>query len=101
MIPVAYDKISGEKVKELESNDYLTYVTQSGNNIIAEYITSYGYRYGLLLDKNCEVLADLPMLCDISEDGELFFDDKCGNIRKTRIYTLQELIAAADSVLQT
>ena len=95
--PAAYDRETGELVRELEPDAYLTYVTQVGDYVITEYISAQGERYGLLLDKNCETLADLPGLCDITADGTLVFDDMMGNLRVSRIYSIQELIALANN----
>ena len=83
------------KVRELESDAYLTYVTQVGDCVVTEYISAQGQRYGLLLDGQCRTLADLPELCDILADGTLVFDDMRGNLRQSRIYSLQELLALA------
>lgn len=94
--PVAYDLETGKTVRELEPDDYLTYVTQVGTNVITEYISAQGERYGLLLDENCDVLAELPNLCDILADGTLVFDDMRGNLRQGRIYSTQELIALGE-----
>lgn len=93
--PAAYDRASGELIRELEKDSYLTYVTQVGDYVITEYVAAKGERYGLLLDENCETLARLPYLCDIV-DGKLIFDYPSGDLRQSRIYSLQELIALAD-----
>lgn len=93
--PVAYDKESGELVRELESNAYLTYVTEVDGYIVTEYMTAQGERYGLLLNENLDTLARLPNLCDITADGHLVFDDMRGNLRQSRIYSIQELMALA------
>lgn len=95
--PSAYDRDSGSLVKELESEDYLTYVTQVDDYIIMEYMTAHGERYGLLLNESLETLAMLPNLSDILENGELLFDDMDGNLRTSCIYSLQELISLAKS----
>ena len=94
--PEVYDRESGELVCTLEPDAYLTYVTQVGDKIITEYISAQGQRYGLLLDENCDTLADLPELCDVLADGTLVFDDMRGNLRQSRIYSMQELLALAD-----
>ncbi len=94
--PEVYDRESGELVCTLEPDAYLTYVTQVGDKIITEYISAQGQRYGLLLDENCETLADLPELCDVLADGTLVFDDMRGNLRQSRIYSMQELLALVD-----
>ena len=93
--PTVYDKNTGEQVGMLESDAYLTYVTQVGEYIVTEYMTTQGERYGLLLDGDLQVLAKLPNLCDITPDGRLLFDDMKGNLRQSRIYSRQELYALA------
>lgn len=93
--PEVFDRESGEKIGELEKDAYLTYVTQVGQFVITEYISADGKRYGLLLNEDCETLARLPNLCDIV-DGELIFDYPSGDLRRSRIYSLQELCALAE-----
>lgn len=93
--PVVYDMKSGKELYLLESDDYLTYVTQVGDQLLTEYITAQGERYGLLVDSSGSVIADIPELCDILPDGTLVFDDMRGNLRQSRIYSMQELLALA------
>jgi nitrite reductase/ring-hydroxylating ferredoxin subunit len=94
--PKVYDKKSGNFVRELESDAYLTYVTQAGEYIVAQYISADGDFFGLLLNDKCETLAYLPYLCDIDAGAmELIFDYPTGNLRKSRIYDKDELIAYA------
>lgn len=88
--PEIYQRESDCFLGELEHDDYLTYATETSEGLITEYVRSDGSRYGLLLDQNLETTAFFPDLCDIW-DEELFFDDKSGNLRKCRIYSLQEL----------
>lgn len=90
--PIAYDRASGRQRFTLPSDAYLTYVTQVGDQLIAEYITADGARYGLLLNEQGETLAELPGLCDIVQD-RLVFDDQAGDLRVSRIYTIDELKA--------
>ena len=98
--PAAYDRETGDLVRELEEDAYLTYVTQVGEYIITQYVSTQneGDRYGLLLNEDCETLARLPGLCDILEDGTLVFDDDRGNLRQSRIYSTQELTALGERV---
>lgn len=98
--PAAYDRETGDLVRELEEDAYLTYVTQVGEYIITQYVSTQneGDRYGLLLNADCETLARLPGLCDILEDGTLVFDDDRGNLRQSRIYSTQELTALGERV---
>jgi len=96
--PVVYDLKTGKEVARLESDAYLTYVTQLGEYIITEYLVTEGdgSRYGLLLNRKLETLAVLPNLCDVS-DGELIFDYESGNLRHCRLYSLRELIELGDT----
>lgn len=93
--PTAYDRESGRLIRTLEEDAYLTYVTQAGDFVITEYISAEGKRYGLLLNENCETVAYLPNLCDVVGD-KLVFDDMSGNLRQSRLYSMQELFAFAD-----
>lgn len=96
--PAAYDKKTDKLVKYLEKDDYLTYVTQVNDYVVTEYITADGRRYGLLLDEEGETVAYLPQLCDIV--GEQFiFDYHKGELRKTRIYHIKELVELAQQQL--
>jgi len=89
--PIAFDLMTGELVRELERDSYLTYVTQVGEYIITEYMTGDGFRFGMLLNSQLETLAYLPFLSDIV--GEmLIFNYKTGNLRESHIYNLNELI---------
>lgn len=92
---VAYDRATGKQVAELDGDAYLTYVTQlQDGRIIAQYVTTAGDFYGVMMNEKCQVLAKLPRLCDIS-DGMAVFDYSTGNMRKTRFYTTNELIRMA------
>lgn len=92
--PIVYDRQSGAEVCRLEQDAYLTYVTQVDEYFITEYILTNGQRYGLLLNKDWETLAYLPNLCDILGE-ELIFDYRSGSLRRSEIYSLEELTARA------
>lgn len=96
--PKVYALESEELVAVLESESYLTYVTQAGDYLITEYISAEGERYGLILNEHFETLAYLPGLCDITEEY-LVFDYKSGNLRHSRLYSLQELIDLGESYI--
>lgn len=96
--PIVYDVKTGQKLAELESDGYLTYVTQTGNELITEYISTEGERYGLLLNDQFEVLAKMTNLCDVWNDS-LILDFKSGNLRQSRLYSLQELIALGEDYI--
>ena len=84
----------------MESDDYLTYVTQVGDCLITEYIAASKSRYGLLLNDRLETLAYLPGLCDIIGDDVLIFDCESGNLRQSRLYSIQELIALGETYIK-
>lgn len=93
--PTVYDKTTNKVLAELQSDDYMVYATDVEGGIIAEFINSQGQRYGLLLNEQMETLAKLPNLCDILPDGTLVFDNMRGELRESRIYSIQELTALA------
>jgi hypothetical protein len=98
--PVVYEIDTDKKITELETDSYLTYVTElnidAENYIITEYISAAGERYGILLDEDLQKLAYLPELCDVSDNMPVF-DYESGNLRQCRLYSLQELIALGES----
>ncbi len=117
--PEVYSLKTGKKLFDLITEDYLTYVTQVGDYIVTEYLTAGGERYGLLLNEDCETLARLPTLCDIeyqpgTQNGEqnekqsevqsevhFIFDDGLGNLRQSRLYSLDELVDMAKAWEET
>lgn len=93
-----YDRRTGRLLTVLEKDSYLTYVTQKGEYLITEYVSAAGERYGLLLDRDLQILAYLPGLCDIT-DGYLVFDYDSGNLRQCPLYSMEELIAMGEEFL--
>lgn len=93
--PEVYDITTNKLVAALEADSYLTYVTEAGDNLITEYVDAEGNRFGLLLDENFETLAYLPYLCDVSDDT-LIFDYHSGDLRQSRLYSIQELISLGE-----
>ena len=93
--PEVYDKASGEQIGVLEFDGSLMYAYQAGEYLIAQYMSllNYNERFGVLLDRNLQALADLPGLTDVLPDGTLVFDDTVGNLRESRIYSIEDLIA--------
>ena len=94
--PVVYDSETGRQLAVLKENGYLTYVSQVGDYLITEYIATSGERYGLLLDGRLEKLAYLPGLCDTTED-KLIFDCGSGNLRQSRLYSIQDLVGLGEA----
>ena len=90
--PTAYNRKTGKLAGELEKDAYLTYVTQVGEYLVVQYVTAEGEYFGQLLDRKCQVLAQLPWLCDVVGE-RLIFDYPTGNLRESRIYDREELIA--------
>lgn len=97
--PTVYDKKTGKLICTLNEEGYLTYITQVGDYIVAQYVTTDDYYYGVLLDSQCRALATLPHLSDVF-DGELYFDYPTGDMRKSRIYNIKELISMAQDELK-
>mgnify|MGYP001851097304 CR=1 FL=1 len=96
--PVAYDRKTGRKIATLSTDAYLTYITQTANGLVAQYITAEGYFYGELLDDQCRVLATLPYLCDVVGE-RLIFDYPTGNVRESPIYPVDNLLQMAQDIL--
>ena len=89
--PAAYSLKTGKKIRDLEKDAYLTYVTQMGEYVVSEYITMNAERFAILLDgTNLQSLAYLPQLTDISGD-KLLFNYRMGVLRESRIYSIDEL----------
>jgi hypothetical protein len=98
--PKVYDVKTDKYIMDLESDAYLTYVTQLDGYIITEYASYDGERYGYLLNQNLEKLAYLPKLCDVTADEMLIFDDESGNLRQSRLYSIQELVELGENYTQ-
>ena len=97
--PSVFDIESDKLICELKEDGYLTYITQVGKYIIAQYVTVDNYYYGVLMNDKCETLAILPHLTDVYDD-ELYFDYSSGNMRKTSIYSIDELKKIAQEELR-
>lgn len=93
--PRIYDVQSGKLIAVLEEDANLTYITEVGEYVIAEYINTEGKRYGALLNKKFEVLAYFPDMCDYA-DGKVVFDTGSGNLVESPVYSLDELIEMAE-----
>lgn len=97
--PEVYERETGELVAILEEDAYLTYVSQVGVNILTEYISTSGERFGVLLNHDLEKTAVLPGLCDFWEDM-LIFEDKTGILRHSRLYSPQELMTLGETYIE-
>ncbi len=93
--PRVYDIQSGKLIAILEEDAGLTYITEAGEYVIAEYINTEGKRYGALLNENFETLAYFPDMCDYA-DGKVIFDTGSGNLVESPVYSLDELIEMAE-----
>ncbi|MCI8806090.1 MAG: protein kinase [Clostridiales bacterium] len=90
--PIVYSLKDGSKINELEKDSYITYITQLEDYVMSEYITVNGEHYGILLDKNTyKPLAYMAGLADIY-NNQLIFDYNKGNLRKTNIYSINDII---------
>jgi hypothetical protein len=95
--PAVYDIKSDKYIMDLETDAYLTYITQVEDYIITEYVSTEGDRFGYILDNELQKLAYLPNLCDVTADDMLVFDDESGNLRQSRLYSLQELVELGEN----
>lgn len=93
--PIVCDRETGREIGRLSDEAYLTYVTETEDGLIAQYESADGQKYGELVNARCELLATLPNLSDVV-GRRLYFDDMNGNVRACDIYTLPELISAAN-----
>ena len=93
--PEVYLLETGKRIATLEEEAYLTYVTQIGEFLLTEYVGAAGDRYGLLLNRDFEVLASLPGLCDYV-DGKFIFDYHAGELRQSPLYSLEELLKLSE-----
>lgn len=98
-IPTAYDERTGKLAGVLSEEDYLTYVTSIGECFVAQFINADGYYYGQILNEKCEILAELPYLCDVY-DNTLIFDYPTGDLRQSQIYDVDQLISIARNILR-
>lgn len=99
-MPVIYNRQNMKELRVLEQNASLGWVEQRGELLILFLMTADTSRSGQILDKNFDVIADLPNLCDVLPDGTLVFDDTFGNLRRSRIYSIDELIAMAKEQME-
>jgi len=95
-ISSAYSLRSGNKIRDLERDAYLSYVKCLGDGrIITRYLLADGNFFGLLLKASTgETLAFLPYLADAT-DNNLLFNYLTGTLRKSRIFSTDELINLA------
>lgn len=85
-----YDRQSGELIAELNEDAYLTYVTEVGEYLVVQYMTTDHHFFGYLMNQSCQILAYMPNLCDVLPDSFLF-DYPDGSIREAKLYELEEL----------
>ena len=85
----------GTAIEGLEREGFLYDAIQVKDALITLYLTTDNERYGLLMNGNGEILADLPQLSDVLPDGTLIFDDFRGNLYQSGIYSLDELLSLA------
>ena len=91
--PIVYDASSGDSIGVLTADGNLMNIYQADAYLIAQYMRDDGSCFGELLNRRCQVLADIPDLTDVLPDGTLVFDDVLGSLRQSRIYSIQDLIA--------
>lgn len=98
-VPRVYDKNSGKLIGEWNEEGYLTYISELGDYLVVQYMTTDNKFYGYLMNQECQILAFLPNLCDVLPDA-LLFDYPTGSVRKAKIYELSELQEIARTKLR-
>ncbi len=88
--PEVYDRKTGKLLYHLDEDGYLTYVTQTDEGVVLQYISDGDYYYGQLMNEKGKIIADLPYLCDVV-DGTFIFDYPTGNMRQSRVYRIDEI----------
>ncbi len=83
-----------EKTFTIDVPDYLNYVTEIGDLILLEFLSTEGNNYGLLCNQNLEQIARLPNLCDY-QGGYFYFDEGKGSVKRETLYSLEDLFALA------
>ncbi|MBQ9617998.1 MAG: hypothetical protein IJR48_06485, partial [Oscillibacter sp.] len=87
-----------ELLRTVDGVTYLRYATQVDDYLILQYAAlnkTEVLQKSVILDGNLEEVAELSNLSDILPDGTLVFDDTFGNLRQSRIYSIQELMDRA------
>lgn len=99
--PKVYDRKADKKddpIGVLEADGGLVYIYQVGDRLITHYMANDQTRFGMLLDRNLQILADFPDLSDVMPDGTIILDDNKGTLRQSRIYSIEELIARGKEI---
>ena len=101
-----FDKASGKKLGEIEKYGELAYVYSVNGGLLLQFSVKEDYAdgeiptRGVLLDENLEPVAEMDYLCDYNEKTrELLFDYPEGSLRRTKLYTTEELISLAKGLL--
>ena len=96
--PEIYRAGTDELLRTVDGVTYLRYATQVDDYLILQYAAlnkTEVLQKSVILDGNLEEVAELSNLSDILPDGTLVFDDTFGNLRQSRIYSIQELMDRA------
>ncbi|MBQ6207536.1 MAG: serine/threonine protein kinase [Oscillospiraceae bacterium] len=96
--PQIYRAGADELLRSVDDVTHLRYAVQVDNYLILQYgalTKTQELHKGLILDGNLEKIAEFSNLSDILPDGTLIFDDTFGNLRRSRIYSIQELMDKA------
>ena len=90
-----YDVNSGKLVKKIEKDGYFKDIWFYGDLTIMQLFNNDNGKntmyYGLILDKDLNEIAYIPHLADFL-NGELIMDYPTGTIKKSKIYSIEELI---------
>ena len=96
--PEVFDKNTNRPIGVLEADGGLVYIYQVDNRLITHYMANDATRFGMLLNRNLQVLADFPDLSDVMPDDTIILDDNRGTLRQSRIYSIEELITSGKEI---
>ncbi|MDR0434631.1 MAG: toll/interleukin-1 receptor domain-containing protein [Gracilibacteraceae bacterium] len=90
----------GALVRLFTEKGYLAETEALGDFIAAGYVSAAGDRYAFLLNPvTLETVAELPGYLGELDAGAAVFDDGEGSLRRGKLYSLQELMDAAEARL--
>lgn len=84
------EKKTGRELSRIAEEAFVTYVTELGEGIVLQYVTTDGEYYGLELNRRGQPIARLPGLRDV-KDQTFLFDYGNGFVYQSRALGLEEI----------
>lgn len=93
---VIYDAGSDKKLKDVKNEGSLTDAVQTGDYVVLQFAVHDKGTFGILMNTEGQILAELPRLSDVIGD-KLLFDYFGGEIRESSIHSIDELLKMAEN----